>query len=186
MSITKDSGELKPSLLSSVPLVAGIEKVIVRIVQAVIGVLLALMVAVVFSNVVARYLLNSALAWSEEISRFMLIWLAFLGAVIAYIKGEHLGLDVMVKILPPKGAALLQFLANCLVLYAVFVIFTGGLDLTMNSLSSGWTSPAANVSYGLVYSIVPVSLILFFYFSVVKLIDSLILLLASLKGGNKC
>jgi TRAP-type transport system small permease protein len=184
MSITKDSGELEVYLLSSVHFVSVIEKYIVKIVQVVIGVLLALMVVVVFSNVVARYVLSSALAWSEEISRFMLIWLAFLGAVIAYIKGEHLGLDIMVKILPEKGAALLQFLANCLVLYAVYMIFTGGLDLTLNSLGSGWTSPAANVSYGLVYSIVPVSLILFLYFSVIKLIDSLIYLLACLRRGK--
>jgi len=184
MLITKDSGELKVYLLSSIPVVVEIEKIIVRIVQAVIGVLLALMVVVVFSNVVARYVLSSALAWSEEVSRFMLIWLAFLGAVIAYIKGEHLGLDVMVKVLPRRGAALLQFLANCLVLYAVIVIFTGGLDLTRSSLSSGWTSPAADISYGFVYSIVPVSLILFLYFSIIKLIDSLILLLSSLKRGN--
>ena len=111
----------------------------------------------------------------------MLIWVAFLGAVIAYIKGEHLGLDVMLKILPAKGAAVVQIIANCLVLYAVFILLGGGLDLTASSLNSGWTSPAASVSYGMVYSIVPISLLLFLYFSIIKLSDSVIILFSLMK-----
>ncbi len=68
-----------------------------------IGLLPGLMVIIVFSNVVARYFLNSSLAWSEEISRFMLIWLAFLGSYLAFVRNEHLGLDLLV-FLPPNPA----------------------------------------------------------------------------------
>lgn len=73
-----------------------------KILRYITGVLLAGMVVVVFSNVISRYFLNAAIAWSEEISRFMLIWLVFLGANLAYINDEHLGLDILVKAVPKK------------------------------------------------------------------------------------
>ena len=65
-------------------------------------VLLTCMVVIVFANVICRYYLNAALAWSEEVTRFMLIWMVFLGAVLAYVNDEHLGLDILVKSLPRR------------------------------------------------------------------------------------
>ncbi len=57
----------------------------------IVMILLALMVIIVFANVVSRYYLQFSLAWSEEIARFMLVWLVFLGSFLAYIHDEHLG-----------------------------------------------------------------------------------------------
>lgn len=120
-----------------------------------VGVLLAAMVAIVFWNVVSRYFLGASIAWSEEISRFMLIWVVFLGAILAYIKDEHLGLDILIKAVPKKVAHVMQVIADIGVLYAVYIILVGGYSLTMQSWD--WLSPAAAVPYAYVYLVIPLA-----------------------------
>ncbi len=65
--------------------------------------LLAVMVVLVFGNVVLRYGFNSGITLSEEVSRWMFIWLTFLGAVIALKERGHLGVDMLVGKLPACG-----------------------------------------------------------------------------------
>ena len=184
MSDSVSSINCTAKTIRTIGLFSNIEKHLVKIIQAMIGVLLACMVIIVFSNVIARYFLNASLAWSEEVSRFMMIWLVFLGAVMAYVKAEHLGLDIALKVLPEKGAKGLQVFVNILVIYAVYNLLSGGMVLALDSLASGWTAPASNISYGFVYCIVPASFFLFLYFALINLIDSILLFLAALKGGE--
>jgi len=128
-----------------------------HVLNAIIGTMLAAMVILVFGNVIFRYFLNSSISWSEEISRFMLIWLAFLGAVIAFMKSEHLGLDILVRFLPPFASHALVVLADVLVLFALVVMTKGGFDMTVDSFASGWVSSALPIPYGYVYMVVPIS-----------------------------
>lgn len=171
-------------LVSSIPVITRIQDWFEKIIQTLIALLLALMVLIVFANVIARYFLQFSLAWSEEISRFMLIWLTFLGAVLAYNKNEHLGLDIILNVTPVKVASLIKVLVNIILIVVLALLFKGGLDLTANTLDSGWTSPAANVSYGFVYTIVPFSFGSFLYFGTIKLIDSIIDSIHIFKGVN--
>jgi TRAP-type C4-dicarboxylate transport system permease small subunit len=85
----------------------------------------------------------------------MLIWVVFLGAVLAYIKDEHLSLDILIKAVPKRIAHLMQVLADIGVLYAIYIIVMGGLNLTMNSWD--WLSPAAAIPYAYVYLIIPMA-----------------------------
>ena len=71
--------------------------------RAVIAVLLAAMVVLVFGNVVLRYGFNSGIAISEELSRWLFVWMVFLGAIIGMKAHAHLGVDSLVKVLPPFG-----------------------------------------------------------------------------------
>ena len=104
----------------------------------------------------------------------MLIWLTFLGAVLAFNKNEHLGLDVILNITSARVSSLIKVLVNVILIVILAVLFKGGMDLTISTVSSGWTSPAASVSYGFIYSIVPFSFGSFLYFGAIKLIDSVI------------
>ena len=81
--------------------------------------LMSLMVVIVFANVIARYYLSASLAWSEEVARFMLIWLVFIGAVLAYVNEEHLGLDIVVRLFPHRIRYGLAVVADLLVLVAI-------------------------------------------------------------------
>ena len=71
--------------------------------EIVIAVLLAIMVVLVFGNVVMRYGFNSGITVSEEVSRWMFVWLTFLGAIIALKEHGHLGSDMLVSKLPAVG-----------------------------------------------------------------------------------
>ena len=74
-----------------------------KVLEAVIAVCLAVMVVMVFGNVVLRYGFNSGITVSEELSRWLFVWLTFLGAVVALREHAHLGTDMLVSRLPPAG-----------------------------------------------------------------------------------
>jgi TRAP-type transport system small permease protein len=72
-----------------------------RALEALIALALALMVAMVFGNVVLRYAFNSGITVSEELSRWLFVWVTFLGAVVGLRERSHLGTDVLVSRLGP-------------------------------------------------------------------------------------
>ena len=118
-------------------------------------ILLSLMVIIVFANVVSRYYLHASLAWSEEVTRFMLVWLVFIGAFLAYIHDEHLGLDILVAQFPPTLRKIVAVCTNLLIIFALYAMVEGGYLLMRDNFD--WLSPAAEIPQGYVYMIVPVT-----------------------------
>jgi TRAP-type transport system small permease protein len=140
------------------------------------AVLLACMVAIVFANVVARYYLSASLAWSEELARFMLIWLVFLGAILAYVDNEHLGLDLFVKKMPKKAALALACVTDLLVLYALWLVLWGGYLMTVDSWE--WNAPATDIPFGYTYIIIPASGAVMMFQTLLKMFGHLMELFA--------
>ena len=64
---------------------------------------LAIMVVLVFTNVVMRYAFSSGITISEELSRWLFVWLTFMGAVVALNDKAHLGTDTLVSRLSVQG-----------------------------------------------------------------------------------
>src|SRR5438045_2320249 len=89
-----------------------------EVLKAAIAMCLAAMVVLVFSNVVLRYVFNSGIAISEELSRWLLVWLTFLGAIVALRQHAHLGVDTLVRTLPPRGRFACFVVSYLLMLYA--------------------------------------------------------------------
>jgi TRAP-type C4-dicarboxylate transport system permease small subunit len=125
-----------------------------KIIKYLIAIFLTSMVLLVFTNVVSRYFLNFAIAWTEEVSRFMFIWVVFLSAVLAYVNDEHLKLDILEQKLPEKTGQVVAVICDLIVMYAIYLITAGGLNLATQSWS--WLSPAISFSYGIVYLVVPI------------------------------
>ena len=71
-----------------------------KILEAIIAVLLAIMVVLVFGNVVLRYGFNSGIIVSEELSRWMFIWVTFLGSIVALREHGHLGTTFVLNAIP--------------------------------------------------------------------------------------
>jgi TRAP-type transport system small permease protein len=115
--------------------------------------LLVCMVVIVFANVISRYYLEASLAWSEEVTRFMLVWMVFLGAVLAYVNDEHLGLDILVKSLPRRVQSAVAVIVDALIMFAVILLIRGGSMLMVGSWE--WEAPATAIPYGYIYTIVP-------------------------------
>jgi TRAP-type transport system small permease protein len=87
--------------------------------------LLAAMVVLVFGNVVLRYIFNSGIAVSEELSRWLFVWMVFLGAIVGLREHAHLGVDSLVKMLPPLGRKVCFVLSHAGMLYASVLLTEG-------------------------------------------------------------
>ena len=119
--------------------------------------LLAAMVVMVFGNVVLRYAFNSGITVSEELSRWAFVWMTFLGAIVAVKEGGHLGTDMLVGRLGPTGKKICLGLAETLMLYCCWLIFSGSLAQTRINFDveapvSGW-SLAWVSGIGLVFAV---------------------------------
>jgi len=105
-----------------------VQKLIDRI-CALFGVLmvacLGLMVVMVFGNVVLRYGFNSGITVSEELSRWLFVWMTFLGAIVAVRKHAHLGTDALVSRLPGGGKKACFVAAHILMLLMCWLMFRG-------------------------------------------------------------
>jgi TRAP-type C4-dicarboxylate transport system permease small subunit len=120
-----------------------------RQLEAVIGIVLAIMVVLVFGNVVLRYGFNSGIAISEEVSRYLFIWLTFLGAIVAVHEHEHLGVDTLVRALPRGGKLFCVVASDLLMLFAVVLLFSGSWKQTV--INMGTKSPVAELPLALIY-----------------------------------
>jgi TRAP-type C4-dicarboxylate transport system permease small subunit len=115
----------------------------------VIALCLAAMVMLVFGNVMLRYLFNSGIAQSEELSRWLLVWLTFLGAIIAVREHAHLGVDTLVRALPPIGRTLCFVTSYLLMLWANWLLVQGSWKQAV--ITFGDAAPATQLSVGLFY-----------------------------------
>jgi TRAP-type C4-dicarboxylate transport system permease small subunit len=96
-----------------------------RLAEGLLVLMLSVMVVMVFGNVVLRYGFNSGLDFSEELSRFLFIWVTFLGAVIAMRENAHLGLDTLIRVLPRAGKKFCFGLSNLMMLGCCGLMFYG-------------------------------------------------------------
>ncbi len=111
---------------------------------------MAVMVVLVFGNVVMRYGFNSGFTLSEELSRWLFVWLTFLGAVVALRDNAHLGTDMLVGKLGPLGKRICMGLSLALMLYCLWLLFKGSLEQFKVNVDS--TSPVMEASMGWFYA----------------------------------
>ena len=95
------------------------------VIDTLLAIALAVMVLLVFGNVVLRYGFNSGITTSEELSRWLFVWLTFLGAIVAMKEGAHLGTDALVSRLPVRGKQVFFVLSHALMLYVCWLLFEG-------------------------------------------------------------
>jgi TRAP-type C4-dicarboxylate transport system permease small subunit len=120
-----------------------------RLLKVAIAICLAAMVVLVFTNVVLRYAFNSGIATSEELSRWLLVWLTFLGAIVALRQHAHLGVDTLVRALPPRGKLVCFVLSYLLMLYVNGLLTLGSWKQAMLTFDD--TAPASGISVGLFF-----------------------------------
>lgn len=119
---------------------------------------MGILVLDVLWGVASRYLMQTPSRWTEEVATFLLIWIALLGAAIAYERREHLGVDYFVSLLHAEAQLFLAAVVQIVVLFfvAVAMVF-GGTVLVWETLAAGQATPALGIKMGYVYLAVPVS-----------------------------
>lgn len=121
-----------------------------RLIGYLIAIALLVMVVLVFGNVVMRYAFNSGFTVSEELSRWLFVWLTFLGAVIALRDNAHLGTDMLVSKFGPLGKRICMGASLLLMLYVMWLLFKGTYDQYKVNVDSD--SPVMEVSMGWFYA----------------------------------
>ena len=125
-----------------------------RIVEKLMALALALIVLLIFSNVVGRYVLGTSFAGAEELSRLLFVWLVFLGAILALRRRAHLGVELVQARLPRWARKTCAVITHVLTLYALWLFLAGSWTQTqigMNVYSTVLHFPNALIaSAGLV------------------------------------
>ena len=120
-----------------------------RLLEAVIALCLAVMVVLVFGNVLLRYGFNSGITLSEELSRWLFVWMTFMGAVVALKEHGHLGTDMLVGRLGPVGKKVCLGLSQVLMLFVCWLLFKGSYEQAKVNYDS--TSAVMEVSMAWLY-----------------------------------
>jgi TRAP-type C4-dicarboxylate transport system permease small subunit len=121
-----------------------------RLLDALIALALAIMVVLVFGNVVLRYAFNSGITVSEELSRWLFVWLTFLGAVVAIKEHGHLGTDMLVSRLGKTGKKVCLVLSQLAMLYVTWLLFQG--SLTQAQINADVQAPVTGASVAIFYA----------------------------------
>ncbi|MCC9137234.1 TRAP transporter small permease [Pontibacter silvestris] len=136
----------------------------------VLVVLMAFMVINVLWQVASRYLMGSPSSFTDELARYLLIWVGLLGASYVTGKKMHLAIDILPSKLHGKKERNLNIFIHLIVaLFAFFVMVWGGIKLVYITLTLEQTSASLNVPLGYVYSVLPLSGLIIIYYSIVNL-----------------
>jgi TRAP-type C4-dicarboxylate transport system permease small subunit len=136
-----------------------------RVLTLAVVALLAGMVVLVFGNVVLRYVANSGITVSEELSRWFFVWMTFLGAVVGLREHAHLGTDMLIGRLGRNGKRACLAVSQLLMLWVTWLIFSGSLEQTrinwtveapVSELSMAWLS-----GVGVVFALLTAPMLMF-------------------------
>ncbi len=137
-------------------------KSILKVLEVALIFMMSALVLVVLWGVFGRFILNASPRWTEEVATYLLVWLCLLGAVVAFARNEHLGVDLLISRFDLANRRLCELVVQCLViLFCAIVLIYGGSILVTETLGSGQVTPAMGVKMGLVYLVVPLSGVLF-------------------------
>ena len=115
--------------------------------------ILAAMAAMVFANVVLRFVTDNSILWVEEVSRYLMIWLTFLGAGLVLRYGGHIGIDTLQDALPRHGVAIRGAIFLLLLGFFVTMVWLG---LRYAILTWGQTTAVLQIPIGAVYLAMPI------------------------------
>ena len=153
---------------------SGIQTVFVRALGALCALLFAALVIDVLWGVFTRQILDDQPAWTEELARFLLVWLAMLGGVLAYADEGHLGVDVLVNRFDEGSRRLARIVSHGSVLvFAIAVLVIGGGELFLSRHESGQMMSALGIRKAWFYAVLPLSGLLIALLACGKLASSL-------------
>jgi TRAP-type C4-dicarboxylate transport system permease small subunit len=126
------------------------------------SVLLVAMVLVILAQVIFRYALNLSLAWTEEVGRYLFVWVCLFGASLAYRLGQHTGYETLVNLMPaPLARWVMIGVDVCVAVFSLMMVIASR-DLIEAGL--GQLTPATQFAIGYVYLAFPLSAVPTFIF----------------------
>jgi TRAP-type C4-dicarboxylate transport system permease small subunit len=133
-------------------------KIIDKLLAITLTILMGLMVLVVTWQILSRFATDSPSSWTEELARFLLMWIGLLGATWAYRMRAHLGLSYLVEkqsAVRQKALAFFSYFASGV--FALSIMMYGGSQLVLLTLELNQVSASLGVQIGYVYMVIPIS-----------------------------
>lgn len=145
---------------------------LIKWLEKLLALLMIFLVVDVMWQVITRFLLNSPSSFTDELARFLLIWLGLLGAALVSGHKMHLAIDLISERFQEVKSQnrLAIFIEAVVAVTALLIMVYGGCILVYMVWSLGQTSTALQIPLSIVYSIIPLSGMLITYFAVEEII----------------
>ena len=121
-----------------------------RLSEHVLAIGLGCMVIMVFGNVVLRYGFSSGITFSEEVSRFIFVWITFLGAILAFAQRAHIAMETVTRKLSPLAQRTIPIVSALLMLGCCVLMVAGGWAQTVINLNN--FAPVSGIPRGAIYA----------------------------------
>src|SRR5215813_14675339 len=149
-------------------LVASIERILGTMVEIPAAILVVAEIVILFAGVVARYVLHAPLIWSDELASMLFLWLAMLGAVVAFRRSEHMRMTALVASAGPRMRAYLDLVAICAALAFLLLIVHPAYEYASDE--GVITTPALQISNAWRAAALPVGTCLMAFFALLRLV----------------
>ena len=123
-----------------------------------------MMATLIFAQVVARYAFHNSITWSEELGKFVFVWMSFIGLAVAIRQNKHVALDLLLRKVNPQIKRIISILNNILLIVLAIAIIWSGLK--MIGLPGRQFTPALQIPMTYIYYVIPASGILMLYYVV--------------------
>src|SRR6185437_5569885 len=145
-----------------------IDAVLGMMVEIPAAILVVAEVVILFAGVVSRYVMHSPLIWSDELASILFLWLAMLGAVVAFRRGEHMRMTAVVGSASPAMRAYLDVVAICAALAFLLLVIWPAYDYAYEE--SFITTPALQISNTWRAAALPIGTCLMALFALLRLV----------------
>ncbi len=108
----------------------------------------ALMVIVIFAQVIMRYVFNNSLYWSEELGKFLFVWISWLGISLGEREGEHIKITMLTGRLPFKKAHIFNIISSLIVLVICLITFYYSCSLVLSQWTTKYAGIHISISWG--------------------------------------
>lgn len=137
------------------------------------GIMMMAMSAIVILQVFCRFVLKASLPWSEEVARYLQVWVAFIAGAYGVRRGAHIGIEAFALMLPKKAQKVLTIIVLLVSIFMCAVIAKYGFDIVSTQLQRGQLTPATRIPMGYMYAAIPVGMVFFIIRHVEELIDQI-------------
>ncbi|WP_201774640.1 TRAP transporter small permease [Kiritimatiella glycovorans] len=142
--------------------------------NAVLIVAVGLLVLDVVWGVFTRYIMGEQAKWTEELARFLLVWVALLGSAVAFGTKAHLGVDFFIHKLHPDMHKVMGVAAHLITLFFAGAIFLyGGSRFVIDALNMEQMTPALGWKMGYVYLALPIAGVFMVLYTLENLAETL-------------
>ncbi len=156
------------------------EKVIegsIFVFRKIIAFLMLSLIVIISIQIFGRSVVQISTHWTEEVAKYILIWMTFLGSPVVLYKGEHLIVDLFYIKFSPRVRHIVRLFSDVFILVFCSYLVYFGIELCTNKFVLNFTSPAAGIPRVYIYSALPVGAVFMVIYSIWSILGVILIML---------